>query len=308
MRAQKIHFIPAPENFGKIYSCIYGDISSQSIPLFAVHGGPGGCCDALTTLAKLVDSDFGGVGCRHPVIVYDQLGCGQSDNPNNQSTWNIEYYLQELQQIIYFYQNYYGFDQYDLLGHSWGGALVASLAIKQFTKMASVGLRKIVLSSPLLSSIDWMKDTKQRQKELPKETQNIIKQHESTGTTDSEAYQNAVDVFNASFLCRLDPKPEILINARKKFNNNIYLSMWGPSEFHPIGSLKNFSCVEQLDKISVECLLLSGFYDELYPETMRFYASRIRNSQLHIFMESSHAAYLEQTKEYLSVLTEFLSR
>lgn len=285
---KKIHRIPT--EYGKLYSCVYGDISAKNaVPLLTVHGGPGYCSDSLTVLSDLSEQ------C--PVIVYDQLGCGLSDNPNNPKTWCLEYYLGELQQVI----NYYGLVQYDLLGHSWGGALASSFAVKQ-----PEGLRRLILSSPLISSPDWMRDTQKRKQELPKEIQETIQAHEAAGTTNSEAYQQAVRIFNANFLCRLDPKPELLVRAFDKFNLDIYFHMWGSSEFNATGSLKDFSQVENLSKISVRTLLLSGFYDEILPETMAYYCKLIKNGQQHVFNESAHAPMLEQREEYLSVIAEFL--
>ena len=290
MQTPKIHRIPTRN--GNLFSCVYGDLSkSSNIPLLTVHGGPGYCSDTLTVLSALSEAN------NRPVIVYDQLGCGQSDDPHDESTWNIVFYLQELQQVI----NYYQLEQYDLLGHSWGGTLACSHAVEQ-----PAGLRKLILSSPLISTPDWMKDTARRKRELPLETQAIIKQHEAAGTVDSDAYQEAIGIFNAKFLCRLNPKPTLMINAFEKFNLDIYLAMWGPSEFNATGNLKHFSEVENLSKIKASTLLCSGFYDEIQPDTMQSYCDKLENGKLHIFMQSSHTTLLEEPKEYLRVVEEFL--
>jgi proline iminopeptidase len=63
----------------------------KGTPLLALHGGPGAPHDYLETLAALADE--------RPVVFYDQLGCGGSDNPIDASLWTIERYAAELRQV-----------------------------------------------------------------------------------------------------------------------------------------------------------------------------------------------------------------
>ena len=62
----------------------------EKIPLICIHGGPGYTHNSFTPLANL----------ERKVVFYDQLGCGKSDRPNDQSLWTIERHVSELDCLI----------------------------------------------------------------------------------------------------------------------------------------------------------------------------------------------------------------
>lgn len=110
-----------------------------------------------------------------------------------------------------------GLKKFVLLGHSWGGALVTEYALKHPDQMAG-----LVLASPLLNTKLWVEDSRRLLAQLPIDTQEAILHHEQQGTTDSEAYKEATDLFYKSFLCRLDPWPDDLKDSFNKLNLEIY--------------------------------------------------------------------------------------
>ncbi|MCK4564882.1 MAG: alpha/beta fold hydrolase [Verrucomicrobia bacterium] len=65
--------------------------SGDAIPLLTLHGGPGSGHDYLEPLEKLAVD--------RPVILYDQLGCGKSDQPDDRSLWRMERFLTELDEV-----------------------------------------------------------------------------------------------------------------------------------------------------------------------------------------------------------------
>src|SRR5262249_30060669 len=60
-----------------------------NLPLLCLHGGPGACHDYLESLAEIAKR-----GRR--VIFYDQLGCGNSDQPDNPSLWTVPLFVEEV--------------------------------------------------------------------------------------------------------------------------------------------------------------------------------------------------------------------
>ncbi len=52
--------------------------------------------------------------------------------------------------------------------------------------------------------------------DLPADVQEIIRKNEASGTTQDPEYKQAMEVFNHSFLCRLDPWPDCLTTAYNK--------------------------------------------------------------------------------------------
>ena len=56
----------------------------------------------------------------------------------------------------------------------------------------------------------------------------------------------------------------------------VYHTMNGPSEFHVIGTLSNWSIIDRLAAIDVPTLLISGRHDEATPATVQPYADLIQ--------------------------------
>jgi proline iminopeptidase len=87
---------------------------------------------------------------------------------------------------------------------------------------------------------------------------------------------------------------------------DVYLTMWGPSEFFATGSLKDYDRAARLKEITVPVLFTAGRYDEATPETTRFYQSQIPGSSLMVFENSAHMAMLEETDRFVQVVRDFL--
>jgi len=88
----------------------------------------------------------------------------------------------------------------------------------------------------------------------------------------------------------------------------VYHTMNGPSEFHCIGSIKNWSIVDRLGEIREQVLLLSGRYDEATPAIVETIQRGIPGSEWVIFENSSHMPHVEEPERFLAVLNDFLKR
>jgi proline iminopeptidase len=273
---------------GKVWYQLHKGKASRT-PVLILHGGPGSSHYSLQGLRILAED--------RPVIFYDQLGCGKSDRPTDESLWNIDRFVEELGQV----RTALGLEKVHILGHSWGTTLAAAYLL---TKPA--GVESVIFSSPCLSAPLWAEDQERNRQQLPKEIQDILTTCENNGTTDSAKYRKATDEFNKRFVCRLDPMPAFLKEGAKFKNPDVYNIMWGPSEFHVTGNLKNFDCTTQLKDINVPALYTCGRYDEATPESTEYYKSLTPNAQFHVFERSAHMPYLEEMEEYVRVVREFL--
>jgi pimeloyl-ACP methyl ester carboxylesterase len=65
--------------------------AGERLPLLVLHGGPGAGHDYLEPLEKM--------GEERPVIFYDQLGCGNSDQPDDRSLWCLDRFVQEIDEV-----------------------------------------------------------------------------------------------------------------------------------------------------------------------------------------------------------------
>jgi len=264
----------------------------KAIPLLTVHGGPGAPHDYLEPLEALGDE--------RPVIFYDQLGCGNSDRPDDTALWTIERYVEELDQVRKFLK----LSRTHILGQSWGSMLATDYLLKK----KPTGVRGLIFSGPCLSVSRWAADQRAYLAEMPESIRAVIYEKEASGETDSPEYQEAMMSYYRRHLCRLDPWPDCLNRTFEKLGKSVYEHMWGPSEFTVSGTLGNYERAELLKEITQNILFTCGRYDEATPETTAFYHRRHPRSEMVIFEDASHAHHLEKPEEYLGVVRDFLRR
>ncbi len=280
-----------PVTGGKIWYELVG-AGKTGIPLLVLHGGPGAPHDYLELLEAVADE--------RPVIFYDQLGCGNSDKPDDASLWVVGRFVEEIHKV----REALGLEKVHILGQSWG----AALAIEYMHTCRPEGVAGLVLSCPLLSASRWIEGQKAYILELPEDIKGIIKKAEASGDFQSVQYQVAMMLYYRRHLCRLETWPDCLNRTIEKLACAVYEHMWGPSEFSVIGSLKNYERVDALKEITVPVLFTCGQYDEATPATTRYYQSNLPGSELFIFEAASHSHHLEKPEEYLKVVRSFLKR
>ena len=96
----------------RTYYRIVGEKNEEKAPLLLLHGGPGSSHNYFELLDLLAKD-------HRQIIMYDQLGCGQSSIPEDTSLYNKDIWIQELVNL----RNELSLDQVHILGQSWGGML-----------------------------------------------------------------------------------------------------------------------------------------------------------------------------------------
>lgn len=274
---------------------ITGDLGGERPPLVVLHGGPGSTHDYLLRLAELADLGW-------PVVHYDQLGNGGSTHLPGRGAefWTPELFLAELDNLL----SGLGIaDRYVLLGQSWGGMLAARHAAGR-----PPGLRGLVIANSPASYPLWLKEMAVLRAALPDGVDAELRRHEAVGTTDSAGYLEAMQVFYERHVCRIRPWPRDYLASLYEMHNDptVYHAMNGPSEFHVIGSLRDWGVVEDLPAIAVPTLVVSGRHDEATPATVAPYAERIPGAHWEILESSSHMPHLEEPERFTEILTGFL--
>jgi L-proline amide hydrolase len=109
-------------------------------------------------------------------------------------------------------------------------------------------------------------------------------------------------------VCRLSPWPrEYQASFYEMYNDpTVYYTMNGPSEFHVIGTLRDWGVVDLLPDIAVPTLVLSGEHDEATPAAVRPYADLIPDARWKIIPGSSHLPHLETPERFMAILLEYL--
>ncbi len=263
------------------------------LPVLVLHGGPGATHQYLEPLAELAAS-------RRRVILYDQLGCGRSDRPQDTALYTVQTFIDEIDALCA------ALDLADVhvLGQSWGGMLAMEYALRQPPGLASI----VVADSPASMRL-WVSEANRLRSELPPEIEQTLRKHEAAGTTGDPAYAAAVDVFYRRHVCRVDPWPDCVVRTMKALADDgyVYNLMNGPSEFHCIGTLKDWDITSRLHEIRVPTLLLSGRHDEATPLIVGTIHDRILGSEWVVFEQSSHMPHIEEPAAFNATVLAFLA-
>jgi proline-specific peptidase len=266
------------------------------LPLLALHGGPGACSDYLEPFDALAS------GGRR-VVRYDQLGCGNSgiaDRPHDPDLWTVELFVEEVGAV----REALGLDRVHILGQSWGGMLAMEYALTQPEGVAGL----IIESSPSDMHL-WVAEANRLRDDLPADVQAVLQEHEEKGTTDNPEYEAAVQVFYDRHVCRTKPTPAPFQRTIDCLNANpeVYHYMNGPSEFHVIGTIRDWSVTDRLGEIAFPTLVLSGRHDEATPLIAQTVADGIPGARWELFEDSSHTCHLEEPERALRVVGDFLT-
>ena len=93
------------------YYRVVGENTGNKKPLVLLHGGPGSSHNYFEVLDRLAEEDG------RQLIMYDQLGCGNSFVEGHPELWTREVWIKELMAL----REHLGLDEIHLLGQSWGG-------------------------------------------------------------------------------------------------------------------------------------------------------------------------------------------
>jgi proline iminopeptidase len=124
----KVITINTPKGPFKVWTKRLGD--NPTIKLLLLNGGPGATHEYFECFESFLPQQ------NIEFIYYDQLGCGNSDNPKDTGMWDLNRYVDEVEQVrIALGLNK---DNFYLLGHSWGGILAMQYALKYQDSMKAL--------------------------------------------------------------------------------------------------------------------------------------------------------------------------
>ena len=269
--------------------------SAVPAPLVALHGGPGATHDYLLSLTDLADG--------RAVVHYDQLGNGRSTHypARGADFWTVDLFVRELHNLV----GALGIaDRHDVLGQSWGGFLAQEYALTH-----PPGLCALILADTAASFPDFVAEANRLRALLPPEVEETLRRHEEAGTTDDPEYMQACLVFYGRHVCRVEWPPEVAeAFAWIERDPTVYHMMNGPSEFHVVGSIRDWQAKDRLGEIDVPTLLVSGRHDEATPALQETLRHGIRGSEWVCFEESSHLPHVEERERYMQVVGDWLAQ
>lgn len=269
--------------------------------LVCLHGGPGGDHRGLERLGELA-----GDGVQ--VLLYDQLGSGKSDRPDDLSLWNVARFVGEVETV----RSRLDLGRVHLLGQSWGGMLGLQYAVDH-----PEGLKSLILSNTGSSANVMFQGMTRLRLEMGADFFTRMSLLESTGRSGSDEYTQMLYEVLARHLRRPTPFDKDaavseFVSIMGPLMDNTgpsFAEMWGPDEFRLSGNLVDWDVTDRLHEILVPTLILTGSFDEVDMTCHRILADGIIDNEFVIFGNSSHHILAEKEADtYLSVVKDFVRR
>ena len=276
----------------KTYYRIVGEKTPGKAPLVLLHGGPGSTHNYFEVLDKIAETG-------RQVIMYDQIGCGNSFVEGHPELFNADTWIKELIEL----RKHLGLDEIHLLGQSWGGMQTIWYALEYKPK----GIKSYILSSTLSSAKLWEEEQKRRISYMSKEDQEALLGAVESRDYSSKEYNDALGRFMNMYCAGevTGESPECL-RRPKKSGTEAYIVGWGHNEFSPTGTLAGYEFTDRLHEIKEPCLITSGAIDLCSPYIAKVMHDRIPNSSWELFQFSRHMPFVEETEKYIDVLTKWL--
>jgi len=267
---------------------VAGDLASSATPLLALHGGPGSTHHYFAPLE--------GLAAERPVVLYDQIGCGGSDRPQD-IEWSVAVFREEVDAV----RSQLGLDRIHLLGTSWGGMLALEHVLS-----GAEGIVGLILSSTLASVDQWAAEQRRLRDALPPDVVEVFEHHERAGTYDDPEYEQAMEAyFDRHFYRGPKPRAELeRMNAGKAVD--VYNAMQGPNEWTVTGALRGWDVRDRLAEIDVPTLVIRGRHDMSTDPISATLVNGIKGAREIVLENSSHTPVLEETDKYLEAISEFM--
>jgi proline iminopeptidase len=114
--------------------------NNPGLKVLLLHGGPGSTHEYL----EACDSYLPAAGVEY--YYYDQLGSGFSDNPGDPSLWELDRFVDEVEQV----RTALGLDSgnFVLFGQSWGGMLATEYALHHQQHLRGLVISNMMASVP----------------------------------------------------------------------------------------------------------------------------------------------------------------
>lgn len=279
----------------KDYKTYYRIVNPEGkkTPLVLIHGGPGSTHNYFEVFDDFAYEDD------RPIIMYDQIGCGNSFVDGDKDLFNADIWLEELVTL----REYLNLDEVHILGQSWGGMLLILYALTK-----PKGVKSIILSSTLSSAKLWRSEQLRRISYMDNQYKIPLLDAEKTGNYDSKEYQKALDIFMERYSAgpygEDDP---VCLTREKKAGTKSYVVGWGENEFSPTGTLAGYEVTDRLDEIAIPTLITSGAEDLSSPVIAKTMHDNIKNSKWELFANSRHMPFVDEHDKYIKVLGKWLS-
>lgn len=269
----------------------YYNIAGKGDTIVVLHGGPGLSHKYMKPqLDSLLSSYF-------TLLYYDQRGSGWSEGEMDSSRLNIESFVRDLEEVrIHFKLN-----KINLLGHSFGGLLAMFYSIENPNKVNSLILVDPDAASYELRTPYQIKIINARLSTSQQEYLDRIEQSDKFINYDPDTYEDYYKTFLTTYFANpLDTaKLDLGFDSKSvpKINttNGIVRANLGKYDIH-----------SQLANIDSRTLIVQGTQSVFSVEGAMSIKQQIPNSDIHLFENCGHFAYIESPEKFKRIVLDFM--
>ncbi|KAL1752437.1 Alpha/Beta hydrolase protein [Schizophyllum commune] len=278
------------------YYKIFGDLSSGKRPLIVVHGGLSFSHDYLLPISDLASSH--GV----PVVFYDQVGAGLSthvrERKGDTAFWTFDFFIEESLNLL----AHLKIEEYDYLGHSWGGILGQELVLRKHWHPK--GMRNFILANTIPNREWWNISFMQllEKADIPEQAKKTI----VSPSASREERWAAVQLFYAQYGCMVQPFPEdFLVSMAGHFGEDADTTTDDAMNAQG-GELHGWDVRDKLGDIDVPTLVINGARDFAQDWIVAPFVEKISGVNWVKFEHSSHTPFWEERNKFNQVVAEYL--
>ena len=269
----------------------YRRVGGGGVPLLTLHGGPSIGHYYITPLEQLRDE--------REVILFDLIGCGQSDVLADSSRYSVDYFIEQVEYV----RSRLELDRFHLFGSSWGGIL-GTFYLNRYPS----GAMSFIVSNSVADFPRHHRELQALVDALPVEVRDTIRSHEATGNVACPEYVGAIARVWQRHACRVQPWPQALEDSFPVRNRDASARLFGQGRFGMTGELANVNAMPLLGTIRCPLLFIAGAYDSCNPEHMHDMHRAAPGSEFVRFENSSHMPFFEEPERFFACVRDFLSR
>jgi proline iminopeptidase len=271
--------------------------NNPTMKVLLLHGGP-----AVThEYFEAFDSYFPAANIEY--YYYDQLGSYYSDQPNDPSLWEIDRFVEEVEQVRIALgldsENFY------LFGHSWGGILGIEYALKYQQNLKGLIISNMMASIPLYNK--YAQDILMPAMD-PAVLTEILRYEDRKDYENPRYMELLLEHHYAEHILRMPLEfwPEPVNRAFEHMNPAIYIPMQGPSELGASGKLEFWDRTEDLDRIAVPTLTIGGAHDTMDPAHIEWMSTQVQRGQYLYCPNGSHMSLYDDQETFFAGLIDFV--
>ena len=291
--------IPVDTPKGTFHVWVKRTGSNPRLRVLLLHGGPGSTHEYL----EACDSFLPAAGVEY--YYYDQLGSGFSDQPDEPSLWELDRFVDEVEQV----RRALGLDRdsFVLYGQSWGGILGMEYALTHQQHLRALVISNMMASVPAYNAYaEQVLMPAMDQEKLAE-----IKALEAAGQIEDPRYMELLtEQHYVHHVLRLPPAdwPDPVQRGFAHINPAIYVSMQGPSELGISADAKlvNWDRFADLASIEVPTLVIGARHDTMDPAHMKAMADALPQGRYLYCPDGSHLAMYDDQQVYFAGLVDFL--